>query len=101
MRYTINSIFLPQIEYLSTDLVLKENLINKIDRKIRSNFRHKCVLSKVFPMAGLHSNLGYELFALKDWLVIRIGSEFLARLNSKYINGIITKIQLQAIQNKL
>lgn len=35
MRYTVNCILIPQIEYLITDLVLKKKTIRKIDSKIR------------------------------------------------------------------
>lgn len=99
IRYTINSILMPQIEYLTLNLVPKEKLIKKIDSKIRRAFRQKCALSKVFPNVAIHRILGYNLFSFKDHLKICIGSEFMAHLNLKHINGITTKIRLQAIQN--
>lgn len=101
VRYIINSVLLPQIEYLTTDYIFDKRFINKVDQKIRASFRTKEPLSWVFPNAAINGHIGYNVFSFKDRLLIKTVSELMVRLNSIYIDGTTTKIRLQSIQNKL
>lgn len=53
MRYIINTVLMPQFDYLITDWISVATFIDKIDQKIKSGFRNKCTLLKVFSTSAV------------------------------------------------
>ena len=61
MKYIINHMIIPRIEYKAQLNIFNEVQINKINSQIRSMFKQKTNLVRSIPNVIIHSKLGYDV----------------------------------------
>ncbi|RHZ70344.1 hypothetical protein Glove_272g29 [Diversispora epigaea] len=93
IRYLINQVIFPRIEYLLTDLILTDTMCSEINRSVKKIFKQKCGLAATFPDSFIYSQDGYRLFNINDRQLQMQGIEFTQRLNSDNNSGKTTRIR--------
>jgi ribonuclease HI len=100
IRYIINHVLFPQTEYLITDMILKDKLVDQVNAKIRQCFKNVIGFSRSIPNSILHSHWGYRIFNMEDRQLQLHATELMNRLNMNNECGLTTKIRLQSLQNR-
>ncbi|RHZ63860.1 hypothetical protein Glove_327g14 [Diversispora epigaea] len=101
VRYIINQVLFPQIEYLLTDIVLGETIKNELNVSIKKCFKSVIGFSVALPDNVLHSHWGYRLFNIEDRQIQLHVTELMNRLNMNNKCGITTRMRLQDLQNNI
>ena len=85
IRYIINHVLMPALEYLLQDLVLTEPECNTINSKIMQTFKHKIHLPTTAINSGIYMHTGYKIFNIYDRQLELHSKNLLNRLNSDNI----------------
>jgi hypothetical protein len=101
LRYIINHVIFPQTEYLLTDMILPVQTVDLLNSKIRQCFKSCMGFQSSLPNSILHSHWGYRIFNIEDRQLQLHATELMNRLNMDNECGVITKIRLQCLQNRI
>ena len=66
LRYIINHMIFSQTEYLLTDMILPNTVINKLNSAIKQYFKSSVGFQSSLPDSILHSHWGYRIFNIED-----------------------------------
>ena len=101
VRYIINHVLFPAIEYLLNDIILSENVCNKLNSMCLKVIKHKAGFAQTAINSLFFLNEGYKVFNINDRQIQMHGKNINDRLNRTDILGITTNIRLQQFQNFL
>jgi ribonuclease HI len=100
VRYIINQVLFPQIEYLLSDMMISKSLCVKINSKILSFFKHKAGFAKTAINSLFFMSDGYKIFNIKDRQLQLHACNWVQRINANNLVGTSTRIRLQQFQNE-
>jgi exonuclease III len=100
VRYIINQVLFPQIEYLLSDMMISKSLCVKINSKILSFFKHKAGFAKIAINSLFFMSDGYKIFNIKDRQLQLHTCNWVQRINANNLVGTSTRIRLQQFQNE-
>jgi len=100
IRYIVNQVIFPQIEYLLTDMLVSNDFCNKVNSKLMSMAKQKMSFAKTTLNSIFYMKDGYNFFNLQDRQLQIHGSNWLKRLNDNTEVGTTTRIRLQNYQNE-
>ena len=66
LRYIINHVIFPQTEYLLTDMILPNTVINKLNSAIKQCFKNSVEFQSFLSDSILHSHWRYRIFNIKN-----------------------------------
>ena len=98
-RYILNHVLMPALEYLLLDMVLNETECTQINSIILKTFKHKLRLPTTTINSAMHMHTSYKIFNIYDRQLEAHLKFWYQSINSSNINGIVTRGQLQYLQN--
>ena len=100
VRYIINQVLFPQIEYLLSDMIISKTQCAEINSKILSFFKHKSGFAKTAINNLFYLTDGYKVFNIKDRQLQLHACNWVQRINATNVVGTTTRIRLQQFQNE-
>jgi ribonuclease HI len=100
-QYIINTVIIPTIEYRLHNIVLSQNICNKIFSQHIGLVKLKAKLSRTIPSSTLLHPQIYNIKHIWDIQLQHHITNYIKRLNNKELLGISTQIRLQQLQNNL
>src|SRR5581483_5521660 len=70
VKYLINGVIIPAIEYLVTDTYVKESMITKWQRSVDGVYKRKNSLASSFPSSALRSQMLSNIKSIKERIVL-------------------------------
>src|SRR6185436_16783481 len=101
IRYIVNQVVFPQIEYLLTDLILSKSQCDKINAKILNFFKNKTGFARTAINSLFFMEEGYKIFNIRDRQLQLQGTNWIKRINADNKVETTTRIRLQQYQNEI
>ncbi|RHZ86816.1 hypothetical protein Glove_44g5 [Diversispora epigaea] len=99
VRYILNHVTFPQIEYLLKDMVLSESVCNTVNSTVLQFFKNKVGFVRSAMNSIFFMSEGYKLFNIQNRQIQMHGVNWLKRVNADNDVGLSTRIRLQQYQN--
>src|SRR5581483_11044799 len=100
VKYLVNGVILPAIEYLAADIYIKESTVAKWQRTVDGVYKQKNSLASSFPSSALRTQVLCDIKSIKERIILTRLNCLEAILEDNGILGIIGEIRLSQLQEK-